>query len=89
MMVVGSGQKGSSRMCSLHHAIFRGHFIVCTLLGLFGHVGDFFQVPKCSLQSSILSRTPDTSDSEGIPGVRESQLLYILLHCLFPQGVDL
>ena len=64
-------------------------FIVYTVQGLFGHVGDFSQVPKYSLLRSILSMIRDKSVSEGIPGVRGSWLSRILLLHLSPQGVDL
>ena len=64
-------------------------FIVCMTLGLFRHVEDFLWVPKCDLQRSILSRTQDKSDGEGIPGVRGFVPLCILLCHLSPQGVGL
>ena len=69
--------------------IFTDHSFVCILLGLFGHVGDFPQVPKCSLPKSILSKIQDKRISKGIPSVGGFRLSYILLHHLSPQEVDL
>ena len=66
MVVMDSGQKGSSRTCSSHHTIFIGHSVVCMPLGLFGHVGGFLWVPKYSLWRNIISRIQDKSGSKGI-----------------------
>ena len=64
-------------------------FIVYTVQGLFGHVGDFPWVPKYSLLRSILSMIRDKSDGQGTPGVRGFLQFHILLLHLSPQGVDL
>ena len=89
MVVMDSGQKGSSRTCSSHHAIFIGHSVVCMPLGQFGHVGGFLWVPKCFPQRNTLSRIQDRNVSDRIPSVKGFQLLHILLHYLSPPGVGL
>ena len=86
--IIGS-QGGGSRTQSSHYATFIDCFVVCMMLGLFGHVEGSSQAPRCFPQRNIPSRILDTTVGQGIPCVRGFQLFHILLCHLSPQGVGL
>ena len=61
-------------------------FVVCMTLGLFGHVGDSTQVPRCFLRRSILSRTLDTIAGQGVLCVKGFGYLIFLFTVYLLRG---